>query len=49
MRQPLMVIFEDLHWIDTETRVLLNRSPTRSPPQKSYCWSTIEPEYPISS
>src|SRR5207253_5804296 len=24
MRQPLMVIFEDLHWIDTETQALLN-------------------------
>ena len=24
MRQPLMVIFEDLHWIDTETQAFLN-------------------------
>ena len=24
MRQPLMVIFEDLHWIDIETQALLN-------------------------
>jgi len=24
MRQPLMMIFEDLHWIDSETQTLLN-------------------------
>ena len=24
MNQPLMIIFEDLHWIDTETQALLN-------------------------
>src|SRR6201984_1662658 len=24
LNQPLMVIFEDLHWIDTETQALLN-------------------------
>ena len=24
MRQPLIVIFENLHWIDTETQALLN-------------------------
>jgi predicted ATPase len=24
LNQPLMVIFEDLHWIDSETQALLN-------------------------
>jgi class 3 adenylate cyclase len=34
--QPLMVIFEDLHWIDEATQELLNRWPIRLAPRKSF-------------
>ena len=30
LNQPLMLIFEDLHWIDEETQALLICWPTRS-------------------
>ena len=38
LNQPLMVIFEDLHWIDEQTQELLICSPTRSGPRRSCCW-----------
>jgi AAA ATPase domain/Adenylate and Guanylate cyclase catalytic domain len=38
LNQPLMVVFEDLHWIDGKTQEFLNCSPTRLAARKFYCW-----------
>src|SRR5207253_4922292 len=39
--QPLLLVFEDLHWIDTETQACSTVSSTACPPRTSCCWSTI--------
>ena len=49
MRQPLMVIFEDLHWIDTETRALLNLLADSIATAKVLLLVNYRPEYPTSS
>ncbi len=38
LNQPLMVIFEDLHWIDEQTQALLNLLADSIGPQKFCCW-----------
>ena len=49
LNQPLMVIFEDLHWIDEATQELLEPAGRlASGPRRSYCWSTIVPNTHIS-
>mgnify|MGYP003694683707 CR=1 FL=1 len=45
--QPLLVVFEDLHWIDGETQALLD-GPGREPARDALaacCSSTTGPEY----
>jgi predicted ATPase len=49
MRQPLMVIFEDLHWIDTETQALLNLLADSIATAKVLLLVNYRPEYPTSS
>ena len=39
--QPLLLVFEDLHWIDSETQALLDSLVESLPPPASCCWSTI--------
>ena len=38
--QPLLVVFEDLHWIDAETQALLDRLVESLPTARLSCWST---------
>ncbi len=38
LNQPLMVIFEDLHWIDEETQALLNLLADSIGTRRSCCW-----------
>jgi predicted ATPase len=47
LNQPLIVIFEDLHWIDTETQALLNLLSRRSRLCRFSCWSTTAPSISI--
>jgi predicted ATPase len=49
MRQPLMVIFEDLHWVDTETQALLNLLADSIATAKVLLLVNYRPEYPTSS
>ena len=49
MRQPLMVIFEDLHWVDTETQALLNPLADSIATAKVLLLVNYRPEYPTSS
>jgi predicted ATPase len=49
MRQPLMVIFEDLHWIDTQTRALLNLLADSIATAQVLLLVNYRPEYPTSS
>jgi hypothetical protein len=41
--QPLLLVFEDLHWIDTETQALSTGSSRASPQPGFSCWSTTAP------
>ena len=41
LNQPLMLIFEDLHWIDEETQAFLNLLGMGSPTRRPCCWSII--------
>jgi len=38
LNQPLMVIFEDLHWIDDETQAFLNLLADSIGTAKICCW-----------
>jgi predicted ATPase len=38
LNRLLMVVFEDLHWIDGETQEFLTCWPIRSVRRKSFCW-----------
>ena len=49
MRQPLMVIFENLHWIDTETQALLNLLADSIATAKVLLLVNYRPEYPTFS
>ena len=49
MRQPLMVIFEDLHRIGTETQALLNLLADSIATAKVLLLVNYRPEYPTSS
>jgi predicted ATPase len=49
MRQPLMVIFEDLRWIDTETQAFLNLLADSIATAKVLLLVNYRPEYPTSS
>ena len=40
LNQPLIVIFEDLHWVDEETQAFLNFSRIRSVRRAYCCWLT---------
>ena len=39
--QPLLLVFEDLHWIDSETQALLDSLVESLPTPACCCWSTI--------
>ena len=41
--QPLLVVFEDLHWIDAETQALLDSLVESLPTARCSCWSTTAP------
>ena len=41
--QPLLLVCEDLHWMDSETQALLDRLIESLPTAPSCCWSTIAP------
>jgi adenylate cyclase len=45
LNQPLMVIFEDLHWIDDETQALLNLLADSIPNSKILMLVNYRPEY----
>jgi transcriptional regulator with AAA-type ATPase domain/tetratricopeptide (TPR) repeat protein len=45
LAQPLMVIFEDLHWIDTETQGLLDSLAESLPAARVLLLVTYRPEY----
>ena len=45
MRQPLMVIFEDLHWIDNETQAFLNQLAETIATAKVLLLVSYRPEY----
>jgi class 3 adenylate cyclase len=45
LNQPLMVIFEDLHWIDDETQALLNLLADSIPNSKILLLVNYRPEY----
>ena len=49
MRQPLMAIFENLDWIDTETQVLLNLFADSIATAKVLLLVNYRSEYPTSS
>jgi class 3 adenylate cyclase len=42
LNQPLMVIFEDLHWIDAQTQELLNLLADLSTPERKYISGKLE-------
>ena len=44
-RQPLLLLFEDLHWIDTETQALLDRLVESLPTAPLLLLVTYRPEY----
>src|SRR6516162_10347562 len=43
--QPLLLVFEDLHWIDTETQALLNRLVESLPTARLLLLVNYRPEY----
>jgi class 3 adenylate cyclase/tetratricopeptide (TPR) repeat protein len=43
--QPLLLVFEDLHWIDTETQALLDRLVESLPPPHLLLLVNYRPEY----
>ena len=43
--QPLLLIFEDLHWIDSETQALLNSLVERLPTARLLLLVNYRPEY----
>jgi tetratricopeptide (TPR) repeat protein len=43
--QPLLLVFEDLHWIDGETQVLLDRLVERLPTARVLLFVNYRPEY----
>jgi len=43
--QPLLLVFEDLHWIDTETQALLNSLVERLPTARLLLLVNYRPEY----
>ena len=43
--QPLLLVFEDLHWIDTETQALLDRLVEGLPTARSLLLVNYRPEY----
>jgi predicted ATPase len=43
--QPLLVVFEDLHWIDTETQALLDRAIESLPTARILLLVNYRPEY----
>jgi len=43
--QPLLLTFEDLHWIDTETQALLDSLVESLPPAKLLLLVNYRPEY----
>jgi class 3 adenylate cyclase len=43
--QPLLVVFEDLHWIDTETQAFLDRAIERLPTARVLLLVNYRPEY----
>lgn len=45
LARPLLVIFEDLHWIDTETQGLLDSLAERLPAERVLLLVTYRPEY----
>jgi hypothetical protein len=45
LAQPLLVIFEDLHWIDTETQGLLDSLAQSLPAERVMLLVTYRPEY----
>ena len=46
--QPLLLIFEDVHWIDSETQALLDRLVERLPTAHLLLLVNYRPEYPHS-
>jgi len=44
-RQPLLLVFEDLHWIDGETRILLDRLIEKLPAASILLLVNYRPEY----
>jgi len=40
--QPLLLVFEDLHWIDSGSQALLDSLVRVCRPPASYCWSTTD-------
>jgi class 3 adenylate cyclase/tetratricopeptide (TPR) repeat protein len=44
-RQPVILIFEDLHWIDAQTRFLLSRLVERIASERILVLATYRPEY----
>jgi predicted ATPase len=43
--QPLLLVFEDLHWIDTETQALLDRLVEGLPTARILLLANYRPEY----
>src|SRR5207249_4389455 len=43
--QPLLLVFEDLHWIDTETQALLDRLVESLPTMRLLLLASYRPEY----
>jgi predicted ATPase len=43
--QPLLLVFEDLHWIDTETQALLNSLVESVPTARLLLPINYRPEY----
>jgi predicted ATPase len=43
--QPLLQVFEDLHWIDTETQALLDSLVERLPTARLLLLINYRPEY----
>ena len=43
--QPLLLVFEDLHWIDNETQILLNNLVESLPPARLLLLVNYRPEY----
>ena len=38
LNQPVLLLVEDLHWLDSETHAWLTSSANGSPPPASCCW-----------